>query len=108
MCIRDRVSLPVMPPEFWVASTKPEPPRDRGPEAGMYCWMGHLAILRHEHEEHVQGRKVRERSDLYGLVDVHVRLPDARDHPDRDVARIEGGQPGRTAPGGDDQIALLD
>src|SRR5436305_1012324 len=53
---------PVMPPSFWVASTKPEAalargqgwqpwqergwalaPRDRGPEAGMYCWMGHLA-----------------------------------------------------------------
>jgi len=49
-----------MPPSFWVASTKPEAalargqgwqpwqergwtlaPRDRGPEAGMYCWMGH-------------------------------------------------------------------
>src|SRR5207253_6522979 len=55
------VPLPVMPPSFWVASTKPEAalacgqgwqpwqergwalaPRDRGPEAGMYCWMGHL------------------------------------------------------------------
>src|SRR5947208_14794509 len=51
-----------MPPSFWVASTKPEAalarsqgwqpwqergwalaPRDRGAEAGMYCWMGHLA-----------------------------------------------------------------
>src|SRR5207237_7722726 len=50
----------VVPPSFWVASTKPEAalargqglkpwqergwalaPRDRGPEAGMYCWMGH-------------------------------------------------------------------
>src|SRR5437764_10717002 len=50
-----------MPPSFWVASTKPEAalargqgwqpwqergwtlaPRDRGPEAGMYCWMRHL------------------------------------------------------------------
>src|SRR5947208_16736215 len=49
-----------MPPSFWVASTKPEAalargqgwqpwqergwtlaPRDRGPEAGMYCWKGH-------------------------------------------------------------------
>jgi hypothetical protein len=26
---------------FWVASTKPEAPRDRGPEAGMYRSMGH-------------------------------------------------------------------
>src|SRR5947207_1343279 len=50
-----------MPPSFSVASTKPEAalargrgwqpwqergwalaPRDRGAEAGMYCWMGHL------------------------------------------------------------------
>src|SRR5439155_7307523 len=54
------VPRPVMPPSFWVASTKPEAalargqgwqpwqergwtlaPRDRGPEAGMYCWKGH-------------------------------------------------------------------
>src|SRR6266487_530479 len=59
------VPLPVMPPSFWVASTKPEAalargqgwqpwqergwalaPRDRGPEAGMYCWTGHLAHFR--------------------------------------------------------------
>src|SRR5437764_1888199 len=59
------VPLPVVPPSFWVASTKPEAalargqgwqpwqeggwalaPRDRGPEAGMYCWKGHL--LRHQ------------------------------------------------------------
>ena len=52
--------LPVVPSSFWVASTKPEAalargqgwqpwqergwtlaPRDRGPEAGMYCWMRH-------------------------------------------------------------------
>src|SRR6266511_1248896 len=50
-----------MPSSFWVASTKPEAAlvrgqgwqpwqgrgrtlasRDRGPEAGMYCWEGHL------------------------------------------------------------------
>jgi hypothetical protein len=54
------VPRPVMPPLFWVASTKPEAalvrrqgwtpcrgrgwalaPRDRGPELGMDCWMGH-------------------------------------------------------------------
>ena len=53
-----------MPPSFWVASTKPEAalargqgwqpwqeggwtlaPRDRGPEAGMYCWMGHYGKI---------------------------------------------------------------
>src|ERR687892_1030650 len=53
------VLLPVMLPSFWVASTKPESalgrsqgcqpwqgrgwalaPRDRGPEAGKYCWVG--------------------------------------------------------------------
>jgi hypothetical protein len=54
------VALPVMPPRLRVASTKPEAaldrcqgsqpwqgrgwalaPRDRGPEAGMYRWVGH-------------------------------------------------------------------
>src|SRR5204862_3960482 len=59
-CRTGHYPLPVMPPSFWVASTKPEAalargqgwqpwqergwtlaPRDRGPEAGMYCWMGH-------------------------------------------------------------------
>ena len=54
-----------MPPGLWVASTKPEAAlgrakvlepwggggwalalRDRGPEAGMYCWAGHLSLAR--------------------------------------------------------------
>src|SRR5881227_3142881 len=53
-----------MPSSFWFASTKPEAalargqgwqpwqergwtlaPRDRGPEAGMYCWKGHYLLL---------------------------------------------------------------
>jgi len=32
------VPLPVMPPSFWVVSTKPE--------AGMYRWMGHKRLWR--------------------------------------------------------------
>src|SRR6185369_18056291 len=58
--VRLAVPRPVMPLSVWVASTKPEAalaraqgwqpwqergwtlaPRDRGPEADMYCWKGH-------------------------------------------------------------------
>src|ERR1700690_4386127 len=59
------VPRPVMPSSFWVASTKRckdagsvrsfsygrdrgrgSAQRDRGPEAGMYCWPGHTVGLR--------------------------------------------------------------
>src|SRR2546427_13294386 len=74
---RSSVRLPVMLSSFWVASTKPGAalargqgwlpwqgrgwflaPRDRGPEAGKYCWKAHLIDERpsRQREEHVLER----------------------------------------------------